>query len=79
MATFQYNWATAEIIKLYLQNSQAQAKHKATRGARANADTPPAGVPGFTGTDTSAGADTGSSGMMTNLEDDSDSNNSDEK
>ena len=77
MAMFQYNWATAEMVKLYLRNSRAQAKRKATRGAKANADTPPVGAPGFTGADTSAGADVGSSGMMTNLEDDSDSDDSD--
>lgn len=33
MAKFQYNWATAEIIKLYLRNSRAQEKKKARTAA----------------------------------------------
>jgi hypothetical protein len=31
MAKFEYNWATAEMIKLYLRNSRAQAKRKARK------------------------------------------------
>ena len=29
MKTFEYNWATAEIIKMYLRNSRAQEARKA--------------------------------------------------
>ena len=35
MAKFQYNWATAEMAKLYLRNSRAQAKRKARKAANA--------------------------------------------
>ena len=79
MVNFQYNWATAEMVKLYPRNSQAQAKCKVHRGAGANSDTTPAAAPGFTGVDTSAGANMGLGGIMMNLEDDSDSDDSDEE
>ena len=53
--------------------------HKASRRARANADVAPAGTPRFTNVGASAGADTGLSGMMTTLEDDSDLDDPDEE
>jgi len=79
MATFQYNWATAEMVKLYLRNSRAQAQRKAKTGTRTNANAAPTDVPGFTDIDTGAGANTGLSGTIANPENDSDSDDSDDE
>ena len=80
MATFQYNWATAEMVKLYLRNSRAQANRRAKSGTGAGADAAPMGVPGFTGVDDGAGADTELSGTMVNpAENSDDSDDSDDE
>ena len=39
MATFEYNWATAEMVKLYLRNSRAQEKRKSRMASRSNVNT----------------------------------------
>ena len=73
---FEYNWATAEMAKLYLRNSRAQAKRKACKAAETAAATP--GNPGLTVAGGSAGNGTGQGGTLTNLGDsDSDSDDSD--
>jgi hypothetical protein len=44
MKTFKYNWATAEMMKMYLRNSCAQEKRKALAVTEVSAviqDTPP--------------------------------------
>ena len=48
MGTFQYNWATAEMVKMYLRNSRAQEKRKARKAAEAAtaAQDPPVTNPG---------------------------------
>lgn len=81
MATFQYNWATAEMVKLYLRNSRAQAKRKAKKAAGANADTTEsAGVPGSVSIDTNAEINMGLGRRAENLEEDeSDSDDSDDE
>ena len=33
MKNFEYNWATAEMMKMYLRNSRAQEKRKARKAA----------------------------------------------
>ena len=33
MGKFEYNWATAEMVKLYLRNSRAQEKRKTRKAA----------------------------------------------
>ena len=37
MKTFEYNWATAEMIKMYLRNSRAQEARKACINAKVSA------------------------------------------
>lgn len=39
MKGFQYNWATAEMVKLYLRNSRAQEARKARATPEVSADT----------------------------------------
>ena len=39
MKTFEYNWATAEMIKMYLRNSRVQKAQKARINAEVSADT----------------------------------------
>lgn len=39
MKDFEYNWATAEIMKLYLRNSRAQAARKACAISEVSAGT----------------------------------------
>lgn len=39
MKTFEYNWATAEMIKIYLRNSCAQKVQKAHINAEVSTDT----------------------------------------
>ena len=39
MKDFEYNWATAEIIKLYLKNSRAQEARKEREAAEVSAGT----------------------------------------
>jgi hypothetical protein len=39
MGKFEYNWATAEMVKLYLRNSRAQEKRKAREAAEVAATT----------------------------------------
>jgi hypothetical protein len=70
MATFEYNWATAEMAKLYLRNSRAQAKCKAKSS---NSGTGRSVNSGLVGTDTEAGTNTGLTGGMTGLGDELDS------
>jgi hypothetical protein len=70
MATFEYNWATAEMAKLYLRNSRAQAKRKARKAINAIAATPD--VPTDPGLD-NIGPNAGQSGVATGMGDDSDS------
>ena len=36
MAKFEYNWATAEMVKLYLRNSRAQEKRKSRAASTSN-------------------------------------------
>ena len=36
MAKFEYNWATAVMVKLYLRNSRAQEKRKSRMASRSN-------------------------------------------
>ena len=56
MAKFKYNWAMAEMAKLYLQNSHAQAKRKARKATKAAPATPGAAAnSGLTGFKTNAG------------------------
>ena len=33
MKNFEFNWATAEMVKMYLRNSRAQEKRKARKAA----------------------------------------------
>ena len=73
MATFKYNWAMAEMAKLYLRNSCAQAKRKARKATEAAPATPGASTnSGLTGFETNAGQN-GSQGGSTELSSDSDS------
>lgn len=39
MKDFEYNWATAEIVKLYLRNSRAQEARKARATSEVSAGT----------------------------------------
>lgn len=39
MKTFEYNWATTEMVKMYLRNSRAQGVRKARMDAEASAGT----------------------------------------
>ena len=36
MKTYEYNWATAEMVKMYLRNSRAQGARKACAVAEAS-------------------------------------------
>ena len=78
MAKFEYNWATAEMVKLYLRNSRAQAKRKARKAGGASTATAAAEIPvnsGPTGAATDFRVD---AGVATDLDEDSDSDDSDE-
>lgn len=78
MAKFQYNWATAEMVKLYLRNSRAQANLKARKAAETAAAT--LDTPDNSGlvTDGDAGTGARQSSVVAGLGDDSDSSDSDE-
>jgi hypothetical protein len=73
MKDFEYNWATAEMIIMYLRNSRAQEKRKARKAAE---------VPGTTqdvpATNTGLTVPSGSTGGGGSLSDDSDSDSDDE-
>jgi len=75
MAKFQYNWATAEMVKLFLRNSRSQAKRKVRKAIEATLDTPvnPGLVVGGSGTGTGAGHN----GAAASLGEDSESDDSD--
>lgn len=75
MAKFQYNWATAEMAKLYLRNSRALAKRKAHKAAEATPDTPVNPGPVVGGSHVGTGA--GQSAVI-GPDDESDSDDSDE-
>ena len=72
MATFEYNWATAEMAKLYLKNSRAQAKRKARKAAALATQDPPVN-PGSAGIGTDAGGVTTGPGGIVDSDDESDS------
>ena len=73
MAKFEYNWATAEMVKLYLRNSHAQIKHKACNASGSlPPDTTPAGV------DPGAGANSGSIGATAGTGGNGDSSSDDD-
>jgi hypothetical protein len=59
MKNFEYNWATAEMVKMYLRNSRAQEKRKARDAAEVSAVTQDARVasPGPAAASGSAGRD----------------------
>ena len=59
MKTFEYNWAMAEIMKIYLKNSHAQEAQKARATTDISNDTqevPVATDPGLTTANDNAGA-----------------------
>ena len=69
MAKFEYNWATAEMVKLYLRNTRVQAKHKAYQAASTSPESRSLGC------DTAANTDPlEPTGMEVDLESDDDSN-----
>ena len=70
MAKFEYNWVTAEMVKLYLQNSHAQAKCKAHKAGRATMPAPD--VPANSG-HMGAGANAGQSSAAPSPDNGSDS------
>ena len=79
MAKFEYNWATAEMAKLYLWNSHAQAKRKAHKAGRAT--TPAPDVPansGHMGAGANAGQSSATPSPDNGLDSSSDSNSSDD-
>ena len=73
MKNFEYNWATAEMAKMYLRNSRAQAKRKARNSgglpAAPIAQDAPATNSGLTAASGSVGGD---------FSDDEDSDDSDD-
>jgi hypothetical protein len=71
MKNFEYNWATAEMVRMYLRNSRAQEKRKARRAADVSAITQD--VPA-----TNAGLVAASSGAGRSDSEDSDSDSSDD-
>ena len=73
MAKFEYNWATAEIVKLYLRNSRAQMWRK-----ERNAGGSPPLNPGSPGIGPGTGANIGSIGATTGVEHNSDSSSDDD-
>ena len=60
MKTFEYNWATAKIIKMYLKNSRAQEalKGRMTREVSAGTQEAPAINPGLITVNNGAGTST---------------------
>jgi hypothetical protein len=62
MKTFEYNWATAEMIKMYLKNSRAQGARKARIDAEVSADTQevPTADSGLTAANSGTAADSSS-------------------
>ena len=70
MKNFEYNWATAEMVKMYLRNSRAQEKRRARDTAKVSAVTQdvPTANPGPTVASGSTGG---------NVSDDLDSDDSD--
>jgi len=70
MKNFEYNWATAEMVRMYLQNSRAQEKSKARKAANISTnaqDEPatnaePAAASGSAGGNDSSDSDSDSSG-----------------
>ena len=79
MAKFEYNWATAEMAKLYLWNSRAQVKRKAHKAGRAT--TPAPDVPansGHTGAGANAGQSSATPGPDNGSDSSSDSDSSDD-
>ena len=73
MATFEYNWATAEMVKLYLRNSRAQKKRKSRMANGPNTNTPANSV--HTG---AVETDAGLFGAVIDSEDDDSDDDSDE-
>ena len=59
MKTFKYNWATAEMIKMYLRNSRAQEARRACLDTESSTGTQevPTVDPGLTAAGSGAGAD----------------------
>ena len=59
MKKFEYNWATAEMVKMYLRNSRAQGARKARTATEVSADIQeePAASPGLATANDGAGAD----------------------
>jgi len=71
MKNFEYNWATAEMVRMYLRNSRAQEKRKARKAANVSAiaQDAPAADAGPTAASDSAGG---------RVSEDSDSDSSDD-
>ena len=62
MKKFKYNWATAEMAKMYLRNSRAQGVRKARAAAEASGETQEGSAatgPGLTTANGSAEAGSG--------------------
>lgn len=75
MKNFEYNWATAEMARMYLRNSRAQERRKARKAATVSAVTQDAPV-----TDTGHTAASGGTGGPNNIGDSSsDEDSSDNK
>ena len=70
MKDFKYNWATAEMIIMYLRNSHAQEKRKAAEVPGTMQDAP--------ATNARLTVPSGSTGGGGSLSDDSDSDSDDE-
>lgn len=70
MSNFEFNWATAEMVKMYLRNSRAQEKRKARLAAEN-----PATSQGVSAADVGPAA---TGGAVTNRPDESDSDSDSE-
>ena len=61
MKNYEYNWATAEIMKMYLKNSRAQEARRARAETGVSIDTQeaPTTNPGFVTANNAAGSHSG--------------------
>jgi hypothetical protein len=75
MKNYEYNWATAEIMKMYLKNSRAQDAQKARTVTEVSIDTQDALTTGSSGLAT---ADNNAGTSHSNVDSDSESSDEDE-
>ena len=78
MKNFEYNWATAEMVKMYLRNSRAQEARRARTTTDTSADTQEVPTINVGLVTANSGAGTGHSNLSDSESSDSDSDSPDE-